>query len=417
MTNENEKEGVVIDVTPEQEPEPTPEPEVTPEEPVSEPKPEKAASSSRGTIALIIASLTIVVVGVILVLGFRHWTGLKNDLSTMNQQLERAVAEQRNLQSALEQAKTSISEQETQLTKQVLVTEKQNQAIAAAKQSFEDQKQFLADESIEMQSREAELRATVADVHRRVGRSGTQWMVAEAEYLMGIANHRLALERDVETAQLALKMADQRLHDTQDPSWNLTREQVARDISNLASVNLPDAVGISAQLKAMIEQVPKMKLSSAHTKLKAPTVDEASDTPRSERNWDTLLNDIASGFENAIRIRKRDAPISAMIEPEHQFFIYENLKLQLEAARLALVRENQTFFNDNIMSAKSWIMQHFDQRDALTRNSMNALQDLLLIDIKPKLPDISQSLNTLKVRKQLMNATSSTSAEEVESAE
>ena len=115
-----------------------------------------------------------------------------------------------------------------------------------ARANFQRQEQQLAEENVNLQEREAELRAAVADVHRRVGRSGTQWMIAEAEYLLRIANDRLILARDTNSARVALGLADQRLRDTKDPGWAGVREQIARDIARLSAFEAPDSAGISA---------------------------------------------------------------------------------------------------------------------------------------------------------------------------
>ena len=51
-------------------------------------------------------------------------------------------------------------------------------------------------------------------------------MVAETEYLLRIAGHRLNLARDTRAALAAMELADQRLRDTLDPGWAGVREQI-----------------------------------------------------------------------------------------------------------------------------------------------------------------------------------------------
>ena len=277
----------------------------------------------------------------------------------------------------------------------------QQAAMDQARANYEQQEQKLAAENVNLQEREAELRAAVADVHRRVGRSGTQWMIAEAEYLLRIANDRLILARDTDSARVALGLADQRLRDTKDPGWAGVREQIARDIAKLSAFEAPDSAGISARLAALIEQVPQLKIASATIGAER-TLPEQADREPGERSWETLLEDVWAGFKDSVRIRERDKPVQAMLAPEHQFFLYENLKLRLEAARLGLARGDQALFRDNLTIAADWLGRYFAPDSGSASAIGGAIAEMLEIDIRPPVPDVSQSLRALQVRQKLM---------------
>jgi uroporphyrin-3 C-methyltransferase len=273
--------------------------------------------------------------------------------------------------------------------------------VDEARAAFQQQEQRLAQENVNLQEREAELRAAVADVHRRVGRSGTQWMVAEAEYLLRIANDRLILARDTESARVALGLADQRLRDTKDPGWAGVREQIARDIAKLSTFEAPDSAGLSARLSALIEQIPQLKIANA-TIGPERTLPERTGQEPGERNWETLLDDVWAGFKDSVRIRERDKPVQAMLAPEHQFFLYENLKLHMEAARLGLARDDQNLFRDNLHIAADWLTKYFDPDNGSAAAMAKAIAEMVKIDIRPEMPDVSQSLRALQVRQKLM---------------
>jgi uroporphyrin-3 C-methyltransferase len=120
-----------------------------------------------------------------------------------------------------------------------------------------------------------------------------------------------------------------------------------------------------------------------------------------ERNWETLVEDLWAGFKDAVRIRERDQPVAAMLAPEDQFFLYENLKLHLEAARLNLARADQSEFSNNLLTAVDWIAKYFTA-DSVSQAITTTLAELAAIDIHPPLPDVSQSLRALTVRQQLI---------------
>jgi uroporphyrin-3 C-methyltransferase len=319
-----------------------------------------------------------------------------------------------SLQQDLAGLATSLEQQVGTLEQQEAVLEQQSLAVEEARAAFVDQEQRLANENVRLQEREAELRAAVADVHRRVGRSGTQWIIAEAEYLLRIANHRLTLARDTNTAQAALELADQRLRDTQDPGWAGVRAQIARDIAHLATFDQPDLAGLSARLAALIEQVPQLEIDRATIGPERTLPERVARDPE-ERSWDTLLDDLWAGFKDSVRIRERDQPVAAMLAPEHQFFLYENLKLHLESARLGLARGDRALFDDHLATAADWIARHF-KADAVASSLSEAIASIRATDIEPELPDISQSLRALTVRQELIDSLPDTETAAAEAA-
>ena len=83
-----------------------------------------------------------------------------------------------------------------------------------------------------------------------------------------------------------------------------------------------------------------------------------------------------------------------MLVPEQRYFLYQNLRLQLESARLALLNADASSYKHSLQTAVSWLERYFagDERDAML-NTLNALQQQ---QIEIAIPDISASLNWLK---------------------
>ncbi len=402
--NENEpKPGVVIDVTPEHEPaEEGAKGPAGPAQAASDEAPRRATGFLRdGMLPIVLALLALVVAAVAAVYSYRQSADLAQTVAAAEARIGGLDAPLAQLRgeiaanaAALDGQRAGVAELRDQLAAQRL---RVDEALAA----FGEQEQRLVGENLRLQEREAELRAAVADVHRRVGRSGTQWMIAEAEYLLRIASHRLNLARDTGSARVALELADQRLRDTRDPGWAGVREQIARDSARLAAFDEPDIAGLSARLGALIEQAPQVKLARATIGPERTLPERVARAP-GERSWDTLLDDLWSGFKDSVRIRERDQPVQAMLAPEHQFFLYENLKLHLEAARLALARHDPALYQDNLAVAAEWLARYFEPEDPVARAVAAAIDQLRAVEIRPELPDISNSLRALQVRQRLL---------------
>ncbi len=397
MNDDEPKPGVVIDVTPEEETAAADEPA----DRATENAGSRETVARGGLLPLILALAGLIAIGVAAVLGYRYASDLSQELAAMDARLRDAVGQQQRLQQSLNGATSALEAQQGALQEQRELLAQQRRAVDEARGAFQQQEQKLADENLRLEERETELRAAVADVHRRVGRSGTQWMIAEAEYLLRIANHRLILARDIETARIALELADQRLRDTKDPGWAGVREQIARDIAKLSAFEAPDSAGLSARLAALIEQIPQLKIARATIGPERTLPEKVAREP-GERSWNTLMDDLWAGFKDSVRIRERDKPVSAMLAPEHQFFLYENLKLHLEAARLGLVRGDQALFRDNLTVAADWIGKYFEPGEGVSAALREAIGEMLKVEIHPELPDISQSLRALQVRQKML---------------
>ena len=404
MTEEDPKPGVVIDVTPDQDSDDGPAMAADSGEQAKSDEAAATAPRTRnlGGIAMLLGVAALLAVVAAGAFGYRYWSGLSDEVSAMDTRVREAVQQQQRLQAALGDATAALRSQEDALGKQRDVLAQQRLAVDEARSTFKQQEQKLADENVRAQEREAELRAAVADVHRRVGRSGTQWIIAEAEYLLRIANHRLNLARDTDTARVALELADQRLRDTRDPGWAGVREMIAREIARLSTFDAPDSAGLAARLSALIEQIPQLKIARATIGPERTLPERVAREP-DERSWQTLLDDLWAGFKDSVRIRERDKPVQAMLAPESQFFLYENLKLHLEAARLAVARNDTALFRENLDTANDWLGRYFEPGDATAGALRSAIAEMKDVDLRPALPDLSQSLRALQARKQLLD--------------
>ncbi|MGB5255261.1 MAG: uroporphyrinogen-III C-methyltransferase [Sedimenticolaceae bacterium] len=397
MTHEEPKPGIVIDVSPDHEAT-----AADHTEPATRTPTEKDTNTGRGrNPALVLAAVALLAVVAAGGYGYRHWSNLRLDVARLDSQLREARAQQQQLQQALAEATDAVGTQANALSEQRALLARQQIVAEEARDAFTAQERQLAEQSLRLQQREAELRAIVADIRRRVGSSGTRWMIAESEFLLRIASNRLILTRDVATARIALELADQRLRDTQDPGWAGVRAQIARDIAQLNAFEAPEIAGISARLSGLIAQVPGLRIAGAPI---APehTLPERDAGATDTRNWETLLDDLWSGFKDIVRIRVHDQPVEAMIAPEQQFLLYENLKLHLEVARLGLARHDPRLFRDNLATASDWLGRYFDANDATVAAVKQAIAALGDIDIAPEMPDITGSLRALTAQDKLM---------------
>ncbi|MCW8975548.1 MAG: uroporphyrinogen-III C-methyltransferase [Sedimenticola sp.] len=345
--------------------------------------PERQQTGNSQKLPLIMAVVAILLVFGTLGYGYQYWSGLQASLQQMNQALGKAGEQQQQLQSQLATVEKAF--------------ERQKDEIATQQSALAAQDQKLTAERDRLSKQASEMKQSLESVYSKVGRSSNAWMAAEAEYLMRVANHRLRLESDVRTAIAALETADGRLRDTGDPGLIEVREVLAGEIATLKSVGQLDRVGLSARITGLIGQVKGLKMVGLEYSPSEPEKAKES-TSEGERSVQTLLKDGWEGFKSVMVIRHRDKPVSAMLAPEQQFFVYKNLELQLEAARLALLKGDPELFATSLKQATVWVGDFFDADAVATQAVQKEIADLATVNVRPRLPDISKSLTALQAR-------------------
>lgn len=101
---------------------------------------------------------------------------------------------------------------------------------------------------------------SILRIQRQLGKTRGDWLVADAEYLLSVANRRLHLMGDVDTTIEALKAADQRLRESGDTAAFKVRGQIAKEIAAVQKVQLADVVGIYSTLEMLEEDVAKLNV-------------------------------------------------------------------------------------------------------------------------------------------------------------
>lgn len=233
-----------------------------------------------------------------------------------------------------------------------------------------------------------------------IGRSEQGWSLAEVEYLLRIANQRLLLQRDINSATEALSSADARLRELADPGYLSVRKQIAVELESLAAVPEVDLAGLSLITGNAIEQIDDLPV--AGTRYKAA----ADPRPGTEKtggesvkltvsNWRELPGMLWELISGLFQIRQLDAPVRPMLSPEREYFLRENLRLQLAAARLALLREDNVQYQTALSTSRQWLREYFLSGDEHVAQLIAAIDKMAAVDIRPALPDVSASLDLL----------------------
>lgn len=267
---------------------------------------------------------------------------------------------------------------------------------AALRSDWSDRAEQLQQRAERLSQAQQELRDSVESVRELAGRSRRDWMLAEVEYLLRIANRRLQLQRDVGTAMAALSSADARLRELADPGLTDVRQEIARELDALRATERPDIEGMSVQLTSLSEQVDQLPVKAARAPERTPQEVQTDTQPLSAKQWREAAARAWQAIKSLVVIRRRDEPIQPLLGPEQEFAVREGLRLKLESARVALLRQNQDLYRSSLQGAQAWLQRYFIPDDSRSQAMQQTLQQLQSRTIQVALPDISASLRTLR---------------------
>lgn len=248
----------------------------------------------------------------------------------------------------------------------------------------------------------SEITKAVEQIQRQLSRTRGDVLVADAEYLLSIANQKLHLVGDVKTVLAAMEAADQRLHDSGDPGVFPVREALAEEINVLKKTNPPDIVGLSARILALEGKIRTIPLQLPHAgevpkpaarSGKAQRSGGAEDAEPSEPG---VLDSALENLKDLVTVRRTDRPIQAILIPEEVEGLRQILLLKMEMARASLLRGDEPMYRENLLSAREFVQSHFDRQADATRELEDELASLSEQKIRVPMPDISKSLSLIR---------------------
>ena len=363
---------------------------------VKETPPEVRRSRSGFWFGLIIFLVIAVVAGV----GYYFLQQLRDKQEGLGGEVKGAVSQQISdyqsqlaaIQSQLAAVQTDVGNKEAHFTNSVTeFSNLQNEKLDATRKDLSEEIQKL---------------------QRQLGKTRGDWLLADAEYLLSVANQRLLLMGDVNTTMEALEAADQRLRESGDAAAYKIREQLAKDISAMSKVNAADVVGIYATLQNLESQIDSLTLLLPYAgkdETVKPVVPDVKKDPK----------DLIGQLESMVTIRHVQQHVNEILTPEQAQFIREQLRVKLEIIKIALVQQNDVLYQASLADTQKWITSNFVKEKAAEHFTL-ALDKLTDVRIRTQFPDISLSLKMLrditKLRLETDKALSNTSAVKTETA-
>lgn len=222
-----------------------------------------------------------------------------------------------------------------------------------------------------------------------------EWKLQEAQYLLRLADQRILLEKDSQNALALALSADDVLREMDQADLMHVRKLLAEEISVLKMVGVIDREGIYLRLSALsnqIDAIPFITPLGAREEALEEDITPENETIKQKitRNFYALLHKLSS----YVRVRDHGKSINAVLPPEEQKYLQQNLRLMLEQAQVALLRNEEGIFQESLVKAQNWINQYYTLNEKATA-VLDELQALQKEEVAPELTNFSNSAAAL----------------------
>lgn len=238
-----------------------------------------------------------------------------------------------------------------------------------------------------------EQRVALEEMYRELSRSADDRVLSEVEQMLVAASHQLQLAGNVRGALAALQAADQRLARAEKLASTPLRRAITQDMERLKSVPQADTVGIAVKLDQLINQVDALPMLVAET----PATARATRVRvPADQGFSRAARDLWDEMKGLVRIRELDTPEPALLTPAQAYFLRENLKLRLLAARVSLLARDEASFREDLRSTQAWITRYFDPKSRQGAVALTTLKQVAETPVAIATADINASLGAVR---------------------
>jgi uroporphyrin-3 C-methyltransferase len=259
--------------------------------------------------------------------------------------------------------------------------------IAAVRRDLEEQLRLQSS----LPSRMTSIENSVAALAGISAGARETFLLAEAEYYLQIANAQLQLASNPHLAALALGMADERVTQISDPGLTAVRSAIADEITALELMKKPDIEGATLTLGSLARVAEYLPL--AGTK---PTEAEQEEQDAEQSNIDRAWGSVKDAMSGLVKVTPPDQAQRALIAPDAEYFLRNNIALQLQSARLALLRGEQTIFEQTLDDTSALLNTYFDVDSEQVISAQQTISEIRNDVFTTSMPDISASLRMLR---------------------
>lgn len=277
--------------------------------------------------------------------------------------------------------------------KQQIATKAESSQIQSKLRPLESGLAEITSRIEQLQQHQKDLQASSEKLYELFGRDENGWQLAEVEYLMRIAQHKLILENDFEGAAITLQAASDRIATTGDMGLLPVRVKISDEIAELKTRRRADLVGMTLKLSQLGQQIRGLRPGFQP---QINTGNQAENATQTLQTEEAGLEERVRSFLGSLVSIKRDTESPPTQTEALVINVGEKLEDNLKLTRWAVL-ERDAFQYQRLMKENIELFQQFyNLDDAANHDFYSQLQALQKAEIKPEKPDINGSLEMLK---------------------
>lgn len=258
----------------------------------------------------------------------------------------------------------------------------------------------LTDKLDETQTRQQALER----LSQKLTQSRDDWMLAEVEQTLAFANEQLQLTGNAQRVLVTLHHADTQLAASTSPRALAVRKALGRDLEALKATPHIDLMGLALKLDAVLALVDRLPLAGEVTvPLVVPTAHSESPTehqpPLWQIGWQRFKAGAMQQLASFVQVRRLDHADTLFVAPDQGYFLRENLKLRLLAARLSLFARNAIQLKADVQGVTAALTRYFDAASTHTSSALESIKQIEQASADVALPSLEASLQAVRQQK------------------
>lgn len=281
-----------------------------------------------------------------------------------------------------------LNRQTAELTQIISATQQNQQNIERTLSSF------IGDQQRQMQALADRIRTTE-------GARDGDWLLAEAQYLVRLADQRLLVSRDTDSAVELLSGADGLLRELAYPELAPVREALIADMSALRSVPSIDYQGLYFQITAVAQSIDGLSLAGVEGIENWGTQEQVEEAESTAGIWSSFVTSVKSSLDQLIVVRRAEGSAEWIVDAEGEAALRARMDLLMMQSLSALLSGDQQIYQSALQAVADLLQTNFQatvQRDLL----VSQLLDFSNQPVQAEVPDISSSLRAMQQGAQVM---------------
>jgi uroporphyrin-3 C-methyltransferase len=238
---------------------------------------------------------------------------------------------------------------------------------------------------------------------RAVGKKSTERSqdldLSQVRHLIHLANVNLTLGRDLESTQILLKLALEKMTLQNNPILLPLQKSLESDLGRLSAMASFNIESVILELDNINQRIQSTSIMP-NLAFKPATVNPAA--PKPDEKWYKRVLNSLSGLKELFIIRHVDQNVAPLISPQDERFLKENIQTKMLQAEWAVINQKPLIYQRSLKDVSTWVKQYFHDPKNV-QPIMDSLAKLQSLNVKPNYPGLENSLRMLAALGQTPN--------------